>query len=532
MKVHLSFFRIVFFLIIFSANLFGQEEIWDAKGQTALQQGNYDKAIENFNKAIKINGRNKHFFYNRGLAYLYSSRFDTAVLDFSKVIELDDKYADAYNNRGLSYNYMDRFDSALTDFNKAIALDSNFTEAYINRGSAFLGLAFPENALTNFDKAIRLDSNNPAVFVERGRVYYKTKKYNEAISDFTKAIKLGLKNGKIYYNRGNSYYSLKKYTMAIDDYTTSFQSDTMNSESLNNRAISFDLISQSDKHFLSSIINNNQYQQLLSSLNNPKKSKKDTKKNISSEITLDSSNRIIIIDSLITVYRTQKDAYKKFKNLMAAYQNYTKILAKDTANIEALFHRSVVTSQLGESDRKLLYKLSGNEGRFKPIDSLKFVPYSERSGQISLLMPENWHTQEIHDANSDELIITFDRLTSPYDNYSVGIKLSITKNMDSLYKVKEPVALLDFWKGSTAKNSEEYFKYDIMSQKTIKRGDYIGSLNKTRLQVKQDYYPLKIIEVVLAKTDVIFYAYFQAPEVQFGYYEKIFEKAIESLIVK
>jgi len=454
--------RILIFtgLLIFAAassSLFSQEEIWDAKGQKAMQLNKFDEAIEYFGKAIKLDPRNKHTFYNRGLAFLYSSKFEESVGDFSKVIELDSNYADAYNNRGLSYNYLDKFDSSIADFDRAVRIDSNFTEAYINRGSANLGMGRTELAMKDFSKAISLNSQNPAVYVERGRLNYKTRRFEEAVDDFTKSIKLGMKSPKIYYNRGNAYFGLKKFDLAIKDYTRVLTEDSLNTEALNNRAISFE----------------NLYQQ---------------------EQGNDSTN----------VKPKIKKGKKAKSNLL----------------------------ELAEADRKKLFRITGTEDRFKPIDSLKFVKYTNKSGDISLNIPDTWHLMENHEHSVDEMIITFDKISAFEEPYSVGVRLSINRDMDSLYKVKEPVALLDFWKGSMAKNAEEYYRYDLLSQKTFNRGTYVGSMNKTRLQVKQDYYPLKIIEVVLAKSDVLFYAYFQAPEAQFGYYEKIFEKAIESLYVK
>lgn len=431
MKFWAGFLIIIFLFIVFNAS--AQEEIWNAKGDKALQNGKYEDAVTFFDKAIKIDKSNKHSYYNRGLAKLYLQKFEESAADFSVVIEMDPKYSDAWNNRGLAYNYGGLYDSALADFNKALELDDKFLEAYINRGTSLLGLGKIEEALKDLNKAIEMDSTNPAVFNERGRANYYLKNTEEAIADFSKAIKLGLKNPKIYYNRANAYFKLEKFDLAIKDYTLVLKSDTANTEALNNRAISYDNIGDKAK---------------------------------------------------------------------------------------------------ANADRKKLAKLTGSEGKFKDIDSIKFVKYADRLSRIEIMLPEGWSFFEHHETDVDEIIISSDKIESFDQPYSVGVRIVLNRNMDTLYKVSEPDAILDFWRGSTMQNAQDYFRYEILSAKNYNRGEYKVLLNKTVLQIQKDFYPVKLYELVMAKKAFICYSYFQSPEVQFGYYQKIFDKAIESFIIK
>ena len=46
---------------------------------------------------------NAEAYYNRGIAYGDKGEYDKAIEDYSKAIELNPEYAEAYNNRGNAY---------------------------------------------------------------------------------------------------------------------------------------------------------------------------------------------------------------------------------------------------------------------------------------------------------------------------------------------------------------------------------------------------------------------------------------------
>ena len=64
-------------------NLFGSTNI-------ALQQ--YQKAIINFNKAIRINPYIPDIYYNLGLAYYHIGKMDNAIENYQKAINLKPDY--------------------------------------------------------------------------------------------------------------------------------------------------------------------------------------------------------------------------------------------------------------------------------------------------------------------------------------------------------------------------------------------------------------------------------------------------------
>ena len=67
---------------------------------------------------------------NRGAAYIDKGDFDRAIEDCNKAIELKPDYAEVYYNRGLTYGIKGDFDRTIKDCNKAIELNPKFSLAY------------------------------------------------------------------------------------------------------------------------------------------------------------------------------------------------------------------------------------------------------------------------------------------------------------------------------------------------------------------------------------------------------------------
>ena len=177
-----------------------------------FQQANFLLMIRQLGQAIEaywiltmFNPDYADAYYNRGLAYFYEGDYDRAIADFDKAIELKPDDAVAYNNRGNAYADKGKYDRAIADFDKAIELKPDDAVAYNNRGAAYFKKGDHDQAIADFNKATDIDLDDAVAYNNRGNAYADKGGYDEAISDFNKAIALKPYLAEAYCNRGSAY---------------------------------------------------------------------------------------------------------------------------------------------------------------------------------------------------------------------------------------------------------------------------------------------------------------------------------------
>jgi tetratricopeptide (TPR) repeat protein len=124
-----------------------------------------DVAIAACTRALatgRYKGRQLAAIYdNRGVEYAAKRDFDRAVADYDEAIRIDPKFAFPYSNRGDARRLNGDVEQALADLDQAIRLDPNFANAYYNRGLAREAKEDLQRALADFNKYVELAPGNP-----------------------------------------------------------------------------------------------------------------------------------------------------------------------------------------------------------------------------------------------------------------------------------------------------------------------------------------------------------------------------------
>jgi tetratricopeptide (TPR) repeat protein len=177
----------------------------------------YQGAINDLTKAIKLNHKYAEAYKKRGNAKYHLQDYQEAIADYTRAIEQNPK-DEFYRNRGRVKMDLQDYEGAIADYTKAIEVNPKYTIAYINRGNAKSDLKDYQGAITDFNKAIELDPKDMVPYYDRGMTKEDLHDYQGAIADYTKAIELNPKYAEVYYERGNAKYYLKDKNGACLDW--------------------------------------------------------------------------------------------------------------------------------------------------------------------------------------------------------------------------------------------------------------------------------------------------------------------------
>jgi tetratricopeptide (TPR) repeat protein len=119
------------------------------KGIELDNNGDYDFAVIEFNKAIKLNPNFAEAYDRRGMVYVKLIKYRKAIKDFNKAIELNLQFAEAYNHLGIALYCNREFDLAIISYNKAIEIAPDYAKVYYNR--AIVKLEINDGAGANND---------------------------------------------------------------------------------------------------------------------------------------------------------------------------------------------------------------------------------------------------------------------------------------------------------------------------------------------------------------------------------------------
>ena len=96
-------------------------------------------------------------YTNRGTAYLRKGQYNEAIGEYTKALKMNPHYAIAYCNRGMAYAKNGHYEKAVADYNEALSIDPKHSTTYYNRGIAHLRLGDSKQAIKDFQGAAKLN---------------------------------------------------------------------------------------------------------------------------------------------------------------------------------------------------------------------------------------------------------------------------------------------------------------------------------------------------------------------------------------
>ncbi len=129
--------------------------------------------------------------YNEaGLVYLDTEFYDKAVEQFQKALEKDQHYSEASVNLAVAYEKKGNIARALNQSEAALKLDQNFPGAQYNYGNMCILDGYYDKAIAHLTRATELNPKFAEAYYSLGKAYMHKNMFKEAEDSYKKALKI------------------------------------------------------------------------------------------------------------------------------------------------------------------------------------------------------------------------------------------------------------------------------------------------------------------------------------------------------
>jgi tetratricopeptide (TPR) repeat protein len=207
------------------------------EGNRYAKEKQYDKAVDAFRLAIKLNPNLATAYFGLGSAYANMGRVTDALDPMRTAARLDPNNPLAHLNLGRALASLRRFDDGLAEMNEAKRLSPNNANVYNEIGNVLLdGLGRFDEALTAYVEARRLNAALPYVHHNIGLAYMRLGKFSDAIVPLQEALRLDPQYRNARYFLADAYTKTRSYEKAIDSWTKFLELVPNGPDALTNRS--------------------------------------------------------------------------------------------------------------------------------------------------------------------------------------------------------------------------------------------------------------------------------------------------------
>jgi tetratricopeptide (TPR) repeat protein len=221
--------------------------VWNYKGISLLELGDYKEAIVCFDRALEIDKTYAYAWNNKGEALHKLGDHKEAIVCFDKAIDVDPDDKTAWYNKGIVLHKLGDNKDAIVCFDKAIDVDPKYVTAWSNKGVALLKLGDNKEAIVCFDKAIDVDPKYAAAWSNKCAALHELGEHQEAIECCKKAIEIDPKYAAAWYNRARANIKRGNISSGLADFEKAIELDKQESIKLAKEDDDFESIREDER---------------------------------------------------------------------------------------------------------------------------------------------------------------------------------------------------------------------------------------------------------------------------------------------
>jgi Tfp pilus assembly protein PilF len=170
-------------------------------GNMYAMRKDYKRSLELYEQAVKFDsGKSADVFLDRAVTYSIMGNLDLALQDYDRAYKLDSTSEKLLANRAYAYMSLGKFDLSIADYNHVIRINPNDYTYYFRRGQAESNKGDINNAITDYLKSLTMQPTNPECMYDLSLAYNALKDYNNALNYAMKAKQGGFQVPDTYFS--------------------------------------------------------------------------------------------------------------------------------------------------------------------------------------------------------------------------------------------------------------------------------------------------------------------------------------------
>jgi len=168
--------------------------------------------IEDILEDVILEGLIEDIFLE-GIGFIIAEDYEKAIEIFDTAIKLDPQFADAWCKKGICIRELGRNEEAITYFDEALKINPQYVDAWDSKGDTLRRLEKYEEAITCYNEVLKLNQENVVSLVygevdlplralnQKGIAFIKLGRYEEAVTCFEDALGLDPQFTVAYNNK-------------------------------------------------------------------------------------------------------------------------------------------------------------------------------------------------------------------------------------------------------------------------------------------------------------------------------------------
>lgn len=186
------------------------------EGDALLKQQQYAQALQAYEDALRMDGRNFHAWNGKGTALYSQGNYRKAYEAYQKATEIEPDNPVVWVSTGLALNRLQRFSQALVHFERALSLDPTYVAAWNGKADAQLDMNMPEDAITSYSQALAYDPQSFQAWNGLGNARSFIRDYAGAVDAYSRALIVNPRSAVAWCNKAEALIHYGHSRSALD----------------------------------------------------------------------------------------------------------------------------------------------------------------------------------------------------------------------------------------------------------------------------------------------------------------------------